>query len=293
MCNKELFDKAGLNADEVPKTWDNLLNACDKLKGKGITPICGGLKDGPWGEWYMGHGLGQNLDSPADALNLFAASLDWRETKYWEHWAKLEELWKKGFMNDDMNSIDLYPGIDLFGAGKGAMTSIVTPLVPKMQKLLGTEKIAPMVFPVFGKGKMAGKPIIDTAGIGISSKSKNKEVAADFITFLLGDSSLRTMFKEVGNLPAINTWDGVEIKDSVTRDLWNSWVKGDGVPYISNLMPTLFWTDAMFVNSQKIISGEFTGEQAGDNAQAVATKWREQNPDFVEKYSTWTNDLKG
>lgn len=101
------------------------------------------------------------------------------------------------------------------------------------------------------------------------------------------------MFKEVGNLPAINTWDGVEIKDSVTRDLWNSWVKGDGVPYISNLMPTLFWTDAMFVNSQKIISGEFTGEQAGDNAQAVATKWREQNPDFVEKYSTWTNDLKG
>ncbi len=293
LCNRELFDNAGLNADEVPKTWDNFLNACDKLKSKGITPICGGLKDGPWGEWYMGHGLGQNLDSPADALNLFAASLDWRESKYWEHWAKLEELWKKGFMNDDMNSIDLYPGIDLFGAGKGAMTSIVTPLVPKMQKMLGSEKIAPMVFPVFGKGRMAGKPIIDTAGIGISSQSKNKEVAADFLKFLLGDGSLRSMFKEVGVLPAINTWDGAEIQDTVTRQLFGGWVKGDGVPYISNLMPTLFWTDAMFVNSQKIISGEFTGEQAGDNAQAVATKWREQNPDFVEKYSTWTNDLKG
>ena len=27
-------------------------------------------------------------------------------------------------------------------------------------------------------------------------------------------------------------------------------------------MPGVFWTDAMFVNSQKIITGEFTGEQA-------------------------------
>ena len=47
----------------------------------------------------------------------------------------------------------------------------------------------------------------------------------------------------------------------------------------------------MFVNSQKIISGEFTGEQAGENAAAVATRWAEQNPDLVENYTIWAADL--
>jgi hypothetical protein len=60
---------------------------------------------------------------------------------------------------------------------------------------------------------------------------------------------------------------------------------------MGDLMPTLFWTDAMFVNAQKIISGEYTGEQAGNNAYAVTQKWREQNPDELEKYKIWAKDL--
>jgi len=74
--------------------------------------------------------------------------------------------------------------------------------------------------------------------------------------------------------------------------IWKGWVGNpDAVPYISNLMPVLFWTDAMFVNSQKIIAGEWTGEQAGQNAYEVTQKWVEQNPDLVEKYSQWAKDL--
>jgi hypothetical protein len=57
-------------------------------------------------------------------------------------------------------------------------------------------------------------------------------------------------------------------------------------------MPVLFWSDAMFVNSQKIIAGEYTGEEAGVNAEEVSRKWREQNPDFVNNYETWRKDLK-
>ena len=61
--NKELFDKAGVNADAPPLTWDALLDTCDKLKSAGIEPIGGGIQDGYWGEWYLGHALPQNLDS--------------------------------------------------------------------------------------------------------------------------------------------------------------------------------------------------------------------------------------
>ncbi len=289
--NKDLFDKAGLDADSPPTTWDEFIAACEALKGAGTTPLVAGLKDGPWGEWYMGHGLGQNLDTPADALNLFAGSLDWREPKYYEAWSKLADLWKAGYFNDDMNSIDLYPGIDLFSTGKGAMTQIVGPLVPNAQKQLGAENVGVMTFPVFGAGKMAGKPIFDTQGLGISSQSKNKEVAADFLTFLHSKERVAQIWEQVKQFPTDSTWDGSAVEDATLRKIWETWINGPNVPYISNLMPTLFWTDAMFVNSQKIISGEFTGEQAGENAHQVAQKWRELNPDLLENYTTWAKDL--
>ena len=290
--NKALFDQAGLDADAPPATWDELLAASESLKSAGITPIVAGLKDGPWGEWYMGHATGQNLDSPADAVNLFIGQLDWREPRYYEAWDRLAELWNAGYMNDDVNSIDLYPGIDLFGAGQGAMTQIVGPLVPAQQALVGAENVGVMTFPVFGTGAMAGKPIFDNQGIGISSQSDNKEVAADFLTFLHTPDRVSAIWDGVKQFPTDLSWDGSVVEDPSLRTIWERWINGDdNVPYISNLMPTLFWTDAMFVNSQKIISGEFTGEQAGQNAYDVANRWAEQNPDLVENYTIWAEDL--
>jgi raffinose/stachyose/melibiose transport system substrate-binding protein len=290
--NKALFDQAGLDADKPPATWDELMAACEALKTAGITPMSGGLKDGPWGEWYMGHATGQNLDSPADALNLFIGSLDWREPRYYEGWSRLADLWNAGYLNDDMNSIDLYPGIDLFSAGQAAMTQIVGPLVPNAQSQLGAENVGAMVMPVFGSGAMAGKPIFDTQGLGISSQSQNKEVAADFLAFLHSEERVNELWNQVQQFPTNADWDGSVVTDPTLRDIWQTWVNGEErVPYISNLMPTLFWTDAMFVNSQKIISGEFTGEQAGENAYQVTQKWREQNPDLLENYTTWAEDL--
>ena len=292
LYNKDQFDKAGLNADVPPKNWDELMNACDKLKAKGFTPICGGLKDGPWGEWYMGHGLTQNLDSAADALNLFNGTLDWREPKYWEHWDKLAQLWKAGYLNDDMNSVDLYPGIDNFGAGKGAMTAVVVSFIDKVQNAIGKGKVGAMVFPFGGKGKMAGKPIVDTQGNSIALQSKNQDVAADLLKFMNEPEQLSSLYTDVKALPVNTNWDGKEIDDPYIKNIWQNWIKNpDAVPYISNLMPTLFWTDAMFVNSQNIISGKFTGEQAGQNAYDVTQKWTQQNPDLVDKYKKWAADL--
>ena len=62
--NKAHFETAGLDPENPPATWEAFIEACEKLKAAGITPISGGLKDGPWGEWFMGHSIGQNLDSP-------------------------------------------------------------------------------------------------------------------------------------------------------------------------------------------------------------------------------------
>ncbi len=293
LYNKEMFADAGLNPEAPPTEWDELLKACEALKATGYTPITGGLKDGPWGEWYMGHGLTPNLDTAADAVNLFIGELDWREPRYYDHWTKLDEIWRAGVINDDMLSIDLYPGIDLFGSGKGAMTAVVVPLIGKQVETLGMEKVGAMVFPVSGAGAMNNLPIADSQGLGISSQSASKQVAADFLTFLHDPERVNALYNEVRALPTDTSWDGAtQIKDEPFKTVWQTWVANkDAVPYIANLMPVLFWTDAMFVNSQKIIGGEYNGTQAGENAYAVTQKWKEQNPDMVENYKAWAADL--
>src|SRR3954453_17016520 len=199
--NKDLFDKAGLNADDPPKTWGQFLDACSKLKAKGIAPVGGGIQDGYWGEWYFGHALAQNIDATGEAVDLFTGQRDFRDPKYHEHWSRLEELKKHDFLNPDMSSLGLYPGIDLIVAGKLAIGESIGGRIPADSKKTNG-RIGTMVMPVYGKGKMAGKPIFDAQGLGISTGSKNPEAAAAYLESLQSPERLKVQFEKTGWLPA-------------------------------------------------------------------------------------------
>jgi len=289
--NKDHFKKAGLDPNNPPKTWAQFINACGKLKAKGYIPIGGGVKDGFLGEWYLVNSLTQNLDSPADALNLFIGNLDWRKPRYHEHWVRLEELKKKGFINDDATSLQLYQGIQLFDTGKASMCFNTTPAIPNSQKQLGAAKVGYFVMPKFGKGKLAGIPITDTQGFGIPTKGKNHDAAAKLLEFMHSKERVQAMWKLSKQIPANRTFDGSVIDDPLLRTIQKRWVAGKHNVYIADLMPTKFWTDAMFVASQKILSGTMTGAQAGELAHKVTDTWKKQNPDMVSNYKTWGHDL--
>ena len=289
--NKDLFEKAKLDADNPPQDWNAFVDACDKLKASGVTPIGGGVKDGFLGEWYLVNALTQNLDSPQDALNLFIGELDWRDPKYHEHWVKLEELKKAGYFNDDIVSLELYQGIQLYDTGKAAMCFNTTPAIPNSQKQLGNEKVGYMVMPTFGQGSMAGTPITDTQGFGIPAKAKDKQNAAAFLEFIHSQERVQAMWDLSTQIPANKTFDGSVIDDPLLKTIHDKWVAGDTNVYIADLMPTLFWTDAMFYNSQRILEGKQTGAQAGDRAAEITEKWKKQNPDLLGNYKKWSEDL--
>jgi ABC-type glycerol-3-phosphate transport system substrate-binding protein len=289
--NKDLFEQAGLDPDNPPADWDAFLDACDKLKSSGVIPIGAGVKDGFTGEWYLGNALTQNLDSAQDALNLFVGELDWREPRYHEHWVRLEELKTAGYINDDVVSLELYQGIQLYDTGKAAMCFNVTPGVPNSQEQLGAEKVGYMKMPTFGTGAMADKPINDTQGFGIPSDAEDKENAAAFLEFMHSPDRVNALWELARTTPANKTFDGSAIDDPLLKSIHEQWVLGDSNVYIPDLMPTLFWTDAMFVASQRILEGTLTGEESGELAAEVTEKWKQQNPDLVENYTTWGQDL--
>jgi ABC-type glycerol-3-phosphate transport system substrate-binding protein len=289
--NKDLFDQAGLDADHPPKTWDDLLGACDKLKAKGISPIGGGIQDGYWGEWYFGHAISQNVDSTGEVVGLFTGEKDFRDPKYHEHWVRLEELKKHDFLNPEMSSLELYPGIDLVVAGKLAMGESIGGRVPADSKAL-KGRLGCMVMPVYGKGKMAGKPIFDAQGLGISKDAQDPKAAAAFLEYLESPERLKVMWEKTGWLPASSKFDTSVITDPVVKSMWQGWGEApDNIPYLSNVVPGQFYDQALLPTAQQVVQGKITGEQAGDMAADVAKQWRDFNPDMVEHYKKWAKDL--
>jgi raffinose/stachyose/melibiose transport system substrate-binding protein len=290
--NKDLYDKAGLDADKAPATWDDFLAACEKLKSAGIAPVGGGIQDGYWGEWYFGHALGQNVDSAGEVIGLFTGERDFREPKYHEHWVKLEELKKAGFLNPEMSSTELYPGIDLIVAGKVAAGLSVGARVPADSKATNG-RIGTMVMPVYGKGKLAGQPIFDSQGLGIPTKAKDPKAAAAFLEYLQSPEQLKALHEKTGWIPANTSFDVSVIKDPTVRDMWQRWGLSPNIPYLSNLVPGQFYEQALLPTAQQVVEGKITGEQAGDLAYNVAKEWRDFNPDIVENYKKWAADLGG
>ena len=288
--NKDLYDKAGLDADKAPATWDEFLNACEKLKSAGIAPVGGGIQDGYWGEWYFGHGIGQNANSAGEVIGLFTGDLDFRDPKYHEHWVKLEELKKAGFLNPEMSSTELYPGIDLVPAGKLAMGMSVGARVPKDSQMT-KGRIGTMVMPVYGKSKLAGQPVFDSQGLGIPTKAKNPKGAAAFLEYLQSPEQLKALHDKTGWIPANGNFDASVITDPVVVDMWKRWGQSPNIPYLSNLVPGQFYEQALLPSAQQVVEGKITGEQAGELAYKVAKEWRDFNPDMVENYKKWATDL--
>jgi ABC-type glycerol-3-phosphate transport system substrate-binding protein len=288
--NKDLYDKAGLDADKAPATWDEFLGACEKLKSAGIAPVGGGIQDGYWGEWYFGHAIGQNVDSAGEVIGLFTGDLDFRDPKYHEHWVKLEELKKAGFLNPEMSSTELYPGIDLVPAGKLAMGMSVGARVPKDSEMT-KGRLGTMVMPVYGKAKLAGQPIFDSQGLGIPTKAKDPKGAAAFLEYLQSPEQLKALHDKTGWIPANSNFDVSVIKDPVVVDMWKRWGLSANIPYLSNLVPGQFYEQALLPSAQQVVGGKITGEQAGELAYKVAKEWRDFNPDIVENYKKWATDL--
>jgi ABC-type glycerol-3-phosphate transport system substrate-binding protein len=175
-------------------------------------------------------------------------------------------------------------------AGKLGMGQSIGTRLPADSKATGG-KIGCMVMPVFGKGKLAGQPLVDVQGLGISTNSKEPQLAAAFLEFINSPEQLKAFWDATGWLPSNTSFDASVISDPSVRTMWENWGLKPNISNITNLMPGQFYERAAIPTGQQIVQGAITGEQAGELAAATAKEWREFNPDLVEKYQKWVVDL--
>lgn len=288
--NKDAFERAGLDPEAPPATWDAFLAACEALKGAGVTPFGGGVQDGYWGEWWLTHAMSQELDTVGEAVELFIGDKDFNDPRYHEHWVRLAELRDAGFLNPDISSVELYPGIDRIVAGEVAMGQSIGTRLPADSAASGG-RIGCMTLPTFGTGALAGQPIVDVQGLGIPAGGASPELAARFLEHLNAPEQLAAFWEETGWVPASSRFDASVIADASVRDLWARWGQSPNITNITNLMPGQFYEQAAIPTAQEILGNGMSGEEAGAMAARVAQEWRDFNPDLVDKYRAWVADL--
>ena len=123
MYNKAMFTQAGIDFVPTPEnnyrmTWDEYLDACEKLKAIGITPEGIGLAEGIRTGWYFDV-ISYNYLQPGDWKKIATGEKPWTCPEYLESITRLNELYKAGYFPEGALTLPRGEGYNLV-KNKGA-----------------------------------------------------------------------------------------------------------------------------------------------------------------------------
>lgn len=194
---KDLFKKVGIASE--PKTWDEFLEACKKLKAAGIAPVAVGGRDA-WtlAGWF--DYLDLRINGNAFHQQLMAGDVAYTDPRV----KKVYTAWKG--LIDNKVFIDNALSYDLDGAqpflfqGKAAMMLMGTFIAKGFPAKLAPE-MGYFQFPIID----AAVPTAEegpTESIHIPAKARNKADAHRFIAFVGTPAISAKLAEGLGSLPA-------------------------------------------------------------------------------------------
>lgn len=262
--NKAIFED---NNIAVPKTYDELIAALDKLQGAGYQePLVEGLTN----TWAISHYLGTIFERVVDPAVLEkdynAETSEFTDEGYIHGLEIFEEL--TGYMGDVSTAIDHEAARNMFAAGEVPVLYMQFAEI-KMVEEAGDVEIGFFDFPEVEDGK--GNPTTLTgAPEGWMVSKKAPEETIDFLKFLTSEETAADFTKTDGQLNAI--------KGAVTEENVNS-TSLEAYELITNASSTAPWFDnAVNINvadvfmrgGQSLATGQATPEEILKEAQQEA-----------------------
>lgn len=188
--NKELFTNAGI--DEFPKTWDEMLEVCKKLKDNGITPFSLYTADDAWYTCNLFTYLAASYMG-TDILNK-GGDINTSEMK--EAAKKLREFWD--YTTADAIGANYSVAMNNFASGKTAMVIDGPWLIGSLSEI--SAKIGIAQVPTFGDGKVAENYIVtdaQTPWAAAKTDDKEKEEAiVKFMKYITSEESVKQLTLE-------------------------------------------------------------------------------------------------
>ena len=164
VVNRELLARAGI--DSPPTHWDELIEACERLQAAKISPIVAGDGEGDLSVWWLTHLLTQTFDLGTDVAELALGKRSWSEPRYDVRGGSCTASLSAGWINHSYLPLTLWEAFARFCQGEGAFTLASGPMFVECRRRLG-DRVEMITAPRIDTGSLAGRPIVDSQGLGI------------------------------------------------------------------------------------------------------------------------------
>lgn len=286
MYNKDLFTKAGLDPENPPETLDELLAACEAFNKIGVPAMATGMRDAFMGGVYYSEMAIHTLTDRFAIQRAVIGEGSFQDAEHAEWWTALDQLVKAKCFNDDANSLDLYSGWEMFGRGEAGMLQANDGYLNTAIELLGEGKVGIMRFPRFTTGPLSESMCYFSQGLGITSWSPHKEIAADFLLSLHEQESVDEFYKITGIPFANKNFDLNLIKTEQQRQEFE-WIASRPQLCPEGLLPVQVWETGLLPATQGIFQQSLTPVDAAKMLEETAASWRNSNPPNFDKWELW------
>lgn len=190
LYNKKVYAKLGL---KVPKTWNELLANCEKIKAAKIVPVIGSYKDS-WTAQLILLSDYYNVQAkvPSFADNFTANKAKFATTPAaLRAWEKQQQIYKLGYMNKEFLTTNLDAGLKMLANGQGAMYPQLTVQLPLIEKNYPSKVNDIGFFPQPGdSASINGITVWEPSGIYIYKNSKNIDAAKQWLKFFISPEAI-------------------------------------------------------------------------------------------------------
>ncbi|MDD2302954.1 MAG: extracellular solute-binding protein [Eubacteriales bacterium] len=271
--NKTLLKQAGLDPEVVPSDWNTFLNACEKLKNAGITPIIYGNQGSPFGICFTYRTILGTLLSSDEIDGFTDGSTTFKRDEYVQATRMIKELFDKGYVNVENSSIPYFmDGITDFQAGKGAFFCGLNSDIAHWKDFgtaLGYENVGYFSAPVASNAKYPLAQVNQGAGIGfaVADHSPHKEAAAKYVKFMTSGEAGKVFMDATGAIVP-NSTIPVDASNPMLTDILEK-MNSHATPDIMNRVPGGMITDYYNFMTLYFISGEISESRYIDQVEAI------------------------
>lgn len=181
--NKELFQQAGV---QVPKTFEEMVDAVKKLKEKKITPMAIGEKDTWTGSFLFMNMLLRTNGGPGFLSDVLAGKKTFEDPAFVSAVDAFQSLVQAGAFQEGATSFDYNAGENLFKTGKAAMYFMGSWATGGIETSSVNGKVGVFKFPTIGgKGNPDEFMLAPGSAFAISANSKHLKETKDFLNYFM------------------------------------------------------------------------------------------------------------
>src|SRR3954447_2606692 len=253
--NKKVLKEAGVLSP--PKTWDELLATCDKVKATGKTCIALGNQT-PWITQLIPYAIAPSTAFKQDP-NLAQDMLDGKKTFSNSGWRtvfeRYLELDKKGDFNKSPNGTTFEQQQAMVGTGKAAMAIQVTAVASGIiDAAKDKADIATFPFPAADNPADLKIPAGVSAGLGASAQGKHLAEAKKFIDWLAQPAQMAEFATTNQSIPLVGA-KTAPLSD-VAKPFASFLTEGKTVPFMDQQWPNAKVQPAHFAGVQELFAGK-------------------------------------